>query len=52
VDWGPGAADRVPNSHPYWDVVTVLDLVCEDPREPPDERMGERLELYLEGVLG
>jgi aminoglycoside phosphotransferase (APT) family kinase protein len=52
VDWGPRAADRVPNSHPYWDVVTVLDLVCEDPGEPPAERMGERLELYLERVLG
>jgi aminoglycoside phosphotransferase (APT) family kinase protein len=51
IDLGPEATDQVTGSHPYWDVVALLDLVCESPSEPPDEAMIEPLERYLGGVL-
>jgi aminoglycoside phosphotransferase (APT) family kinase protein len=50
VDHGPGTAARVPGAHPYWDVVTVLDVACEDPAD--DGGIGEALERHLEDVLG
>jgi hypothetical protein len=40
----------VPGAHPYWDVVTVLDVVCEDPAA--DDGIGVALERHLEDVLG
>jgi aminoglycoside phosphotransferase (APT) family kinase protein len=48
IDQGP--AERVPGSHPYWDVVTVLDVACEDPVD--DGGIGAGLERHLESVLG
>ena len=52
VDHGPEAAARVPGAHPYWDVVSVLDVVCDDPADGDDDGIGEALERHLEVVLG
>ena len=50
VDHGAGVAARVAGGHPYWDVVTVLDVACDDPAS--DDGIGEALERHLEVVLG
>jgi aminoglycoside phosphotransferase (APT) family kinase protein len=63
LEYGPRSADEFLQSyremsgegatyHPYWDVVTVLDLVADvDPADPLDGSSQHRLENYLNGVL-
>lgn len=63
VEHGPEVADRfldayrrqpaeVFDHHPYWDVVTLFDLVADvDPNSPLPQRDVVRLERYLTAVL-